>query len=413
MAPPPLPLRSRSRSPPPPLASGASVSMFDDRHHASSAHDLLAMAAFSGPSEAGSRLLDNDLDDHDVPPPPPLHFASTGARGYRPLLDGEDDDESDGRSGSGFSRGTDIRHNTRHPPPRPHFSLSEKPGDGGRAPLNAFTIEEDEVDNGPPIASRPPPLRASAFATGGILSPTSSSGRFDPESLAPALATAHAAAQLTELAFLQQLLDPALSRHDVHVMVGTRVQRLIRDDDAGRLGKLSLVALAARRLPAIILTVVLEMGVGVMVGSFDDLLARRVVLVSFMPMISAICGNIGLQASTSTLRALATGHASHTAWSSVRGVLLRELGSGLALGGMLLVTLSIMVALWTWDLTTGFVAGFSILLSASMAGLMGSLAPLFFKTIGFDPALCAGPLETAVQDLVGISIYLTVASILL
>ncbi|KAI9173170.1 hypothetical protein H9P43_007301 [Blastocladiella emersonii ATCC 22665] len=230
--------------------------------------------------------------------------------------------------------------------------------------------------------------------------------------LTPASA-AHAAATLTELEFLQSMLDPGLTRHDMHLLVGARVQKLLRDDDAGRLGKMSPWALAVRRLPAIMLTVVLEMGVGAMVGTFSDVLEKFVVLVNFMPMVSSICGNIGLQASTSTLRALATGHASHTSWKSISKVLWREFTSAFCLGILLLAGLTGVIALWTNSLRTGLVSGLSIMLSASAAGILGSLAPIFFKRLGFDPALCAGPLETAVQDVVGISIYLAMGRLIL
>ncbi|ORZ40977.1 hypothetical protein BCR44DRAFT_1424145, partial [Catenaria anguillulae PL171] len=266
-------------------------------------------------------------------------------------------------------------------------------------PFSAFAEDDDEDEDGEikhvstshgprPTRTPPPTHHSSPLAFPHHLSldsPTSRVSLADDESgMMSPLTAAHAAATLTELAFLQSLLDPQLTRHDMHLLIGTRVQRLIRDDDAGRMGKMTPVALAGRRVPAIVLTVVLEMGVGAVVGLFSDLLERHVVL-------------------TSTLRALATGHATHSSWKSCWA----------AIGSMLLVGLSLMVSVWVGDIRTGIVCGLSIMLSASAAGIMGSLAPVFFKVIGFDPALCAGPLETAVQDLVGISIYLSIGRMLL
>lgn len=52
----------------------------------------------------------------------------------------------------------------------------------------------------------------------------------------------------------------------------------------------------------------------------------------------------------------------------------------------------------------------SILGSSITGGVIGSLSPLFFKSVGVDPAITAGPFETAVQDVIGISIYLLLAA---
>ncbi|KAJ3368517.1 hypothetical protein GGF31_006337 [Allomyces arbusculus] len=261
--------------------------------------------------------------------------------------------------------------------------------------LNTLFVDEGEPSSHLPADGRAPP------------------GGGDVPNQITAAAAALMVQGPTELEFLQILLDPSFSRHDLHLLVGSRVQQLIRNDDAGRLRKMSPLSLALRRLPAIMLTVALEMGVGAMVGTFGTILEKHVVLVNFMPMISSICGNIGLQSSTSTLRALATGHASHTSWSSIASALLRETVATFFLGILLCAGLLGTVSLWTNSLRMGLVAGSSILLSAASAGLMGSVAPLFFKSIGLDPAVCAGPLETAVQDLTGISIYLGMARLLL
>jgi hypothetical protein len=98
----------------------------------------------------------------------------------------------------------------------------------------------------------------------------------------------------TELQFLQHILDPNLTAHDLHYVIGRRVQHLLHQDDAGRLNKLAPMTLALRRLPAIGMTLILEMGVSGVVTSFHDVLTRWVILVSFMPLISSICGTLSM-----------------------------------------------------------------------------------------------------------------------
>ncbi len=51
--------------------------------------------------------------------------------------------------------------------------------------------------------------------------------------------------------------------------------------------------------------------------------------------------------------------------------------------------------------------------SVNIAGVVGTVIPLVSKRLGFDPALTAGPFETAFQDVIGISIFLGMATLLL
>jgi magnesium transporter len=40
--------------------------------------------------------------------------------------------------------------------------------------------------------------------------------------------------------------------------------------------------------------------------------------------------------------------------------------------------------------------------SVSLSGVAGTLIPMMSKRLGFDPALTAGPFETALQDVAGV-----------
>ena len=53
--------------------------------------------------------------------------------------------------------------------------------------------------------------------------------------------------------------------------------------------------------------------------------------------------------------------------------------------------------------------GTSMVVSGVVAGICGFLAPIVFHSCcGWDPVLCAGPMETAVQDFFGIFILQTI-----
>ena len=52
-------------------------------------------------------------------------------------------------------------------------------------------------------------------------------------------------------------------------------------------------------------------------------------------------------------------------------------------------------------------------MSVNIAGIVGTMVPLISKRAGFDPALTAGPFETAFQDVLGVTIFLSLATALL
>jgi len=61
----------------------------------------------------------------------------------------------------------------------------------------------------------------------------------------------------------------------------------------------------------------------------------------------------------------------------------------------------------------GLVVGISMFISINISGVVGTSTPMISKRLGFDPAITAGPFETAFQDVVGITIFLTFATLLL
>jgi magnesium transporter len=49
-------------------------------------------------------------------------------------------------------------------------------------------------------------------------------------------------------------------------------------------------------------------------------------------------------------------------------------------------------------------------ISVNPSGIAGTVIPMLSKRLGFDPALTAGPFETAFQDVLGVTIFLSLAT---
>jgi Mg/Co/Ni transporter MgtE len=164
------------------------------------------------------------------------------------------------------------------------------------------------------------------------------------------------------------------------------------------------------RYLALLVTLALEIPVTLIVGGGSKDLVERIgldrytLLVAFLPLTSAIAGNVGLQASSLTTRAIALGHCTPRA---LRRWLLREVGAAVLLALACGLAVTIVASIWstcygTSDLGFAITIGFAQIFSITIAGFTGSIAPLLFSfLVKSDPGKWAGPMETAVQDIAG------------
>jgi magnesium transporter len=164
---------------------------------------------------------------------------------------------------------------------------------------------------------------------------------------------------------------------------------------------------ARMRLPWLMATMGIELGAGLVISRFDRVLREVILLASFMPVISAVSGNVGLQAAAIVVRGLDTGHVSLHHWSSA---VRRELATALALAVFAGLALAAIATVWSRHVPFGFVVGAAMTCAIVTAGLMGTVIPMLSKRLGFDPATTAGPFETAFQDVIGFTVFLWLAA---
>src|SRR5262245_1525178 len=179
--------------------------------------------------------------------------------------------------------------------------------------------------------------------------------------------------------------------------------------DASELERRSPRQVALMRLPWILTTLLIEMLAGLVIHAFDRTLAQVILLASFMPVIQAISGNTGLQSVTMVVRGLATGHVHLDRWwEPVR----RQVQTSSIIGAVCAVVVGAIGLVWHSP-AFGLVVAISMFTSVNLSGAAGTAIPMLSKHFGFDPAVTAGPFETALQDVLGVTIFLTLATMLL
>lgn len=144
--------------------------------------------------------------------------------------------------------------------------------------------------------------------------------------------------------------------------------------------------------------------------SYHDSIQEIAWLVLFLPLIVSCGGNSGSQSATLIIRALTTKEITPAAWWAV---VWRELLIGVTLGfflGMIGYVVGCFVAP---SPVAALVVPITLVLVVMCSTMVGSLLPLLFAKLGWDPALMSTPFVTCIIDIVGILIYMNVALTLL
>lgn len=144
-------------------------------------------------------------------------------------------------------------------------------------------------------------------------------------------------------------------------------------------------------------------------GLFETALATVTALALFIPLIVGTGGNIGAQAATSAVRAVAVGEVRPT---DVLRVAWRESRVGLLLG-VVLGVIAFGAGWWVAGLDVGIAVGLSVVLISVWATTVGSTMPLAAQALKIDPAVISVPLVTTLVDTSGLIIYFLVAGAIL
>jgi magnesium transporter len=106
--------------------------------------------------------------------------------------------------------------------------------------------------------------------------------------------------------------------------------------DAEEMDRCSPAQIARLRLPWQVGAIGIELAAGLVISHFNAVLTQAILLASFMPGISAVSGNVGLQAAAIVVRGLDIGHVSMARWGAqARKELETALIMALLCGGLL------------------------------------------------------------------------------
>jgi len=134
-----------------------------------------------------------------------------------------------------------------------------------------------------------------------------------------------------------------------------------------------------------------------------------VVLVFFLPLLIDSGGNAGAQAATLVIRSMALGELRMVDYLKV---VFKEIQVALALGLSMALSVAA-IGYFRGGPEIALVVAVSMTVIVFVGSLIGMSLPFLFKKLNIDPATASGPVVTSLADILGVLIYLGIASALL
>jgi magnesium transporter len=201
------------------------------------------------------------------------------------------------------------------------------------------------------------------------------------------------------------LLETLAQEHheDVHRLAGILKQR------AGARHALDDPPLsrAGRRLPWLLVGLVLSTGATAMMASFENALKANIVISFFIPALVYLADAVGTQTEAVVVRALSL------RMRPLGPLLLAEVATGALIG----VPLALLAFFGIWlvfqDFRLAIGVAVALFAASTIASVLGLMLPWLLARLGTDPAFGSGPVATIIQDVLTIAIYFAVMTAVL
>ncbi|BEP29671.1 magnesium transporter [Helicovermis profundi] len=183
----------------------------------------------------------------------------------------------------------------------------------------------------------------------------------------------------------------------------------LEDFDEENFGMRILMSVRSR-LPWLIITLFGGLFTSHIVSNFQGVINSNTTLAMFMPLLAGMGGNVGTQSSTLTVRSIAV--------DQIRGkeVLLTIFQEGIV-GISIGIVCSIIVAISSFylkgDILMSLIVGVAMMSNIVTAATIGTMVPIVFKKIGVDPAVASAPFISTTVDITGLTIYFTLATLMM
>ena len=202
---------------------------------------------------------------------------------------------------------------------------------------------------------------------------------------------------------IDDIVDVIREEADKDYQLAAGISQGVEADD-------SVWKLTKARLPWLLIGMFGGLGAASIIEQFNGSMGDFIILLSFVPLIQATAGNVGVQSSAIMVQGLANG--------TIDGNILNQLFKEFLLGlvnGLAIAFIAFLVThfIFGTDYIVSLTIGIALVSVIVMAALIGTFIPIFLDKRGIDPAVATGPFITTSNDVFGILIYFLIAKFIL
>lgn len=172
----------------------------------------------------------------------------------------------------------------------------------------------------------------------------------------------------------------------------------------------SIWKLTLARLPWLLIGMFGGLGAASIIEYFNEEMGSFIVLLSFVPLIQATAGNVGVQSSAIVVQGLANNAVDGNIVKRLFKEFFLAVVNGLAIA---LVALIVTHFVFGTPYIVSFTIGIALVSVIIMAAIIGTFIPIFLYKRGIDPAVATGPFITTSNDVFGILTYFLIAKLIL
>lgn len=171
----------------------------------------------------------------------------------------------------------------------------------------------------------------------------------------------------------------------------------------------SIFRISRIRLPWLIIALFVEM-IGVLIlARYLDNLNELFIAVFFIPVVMAMGGSTGTQASIVMVKGLGEDEIwFKTSVKKLSKEFFVAILNGLVLGSILFLISTLFFKAHTAEIV---LITFSLLIIIIFATMIGAITPILLKKLNIDPAVATGPFVTTINDVLGLCIYILIVTL--
>ena len=199
---------------------------------------------------------------------------------------------------------------------------------------------------------------------------------------------------------IDDVMDEVREQHERDYQLASGISQDVETSD-------NVFTQTAARLPWLLIGMIGGLGNAFILGGFESSFATNPKMALFIPLIGGTGGNVGIQSSAIVVQGLANN-------TLKEGNILSQILKESVVSLINACTISLIVFICNFFLLgdKGITTSVSLSLFAVVifASIFGTLVPMTLDRMKIDPALATGPFITITNDIIGMMIYMFIAS---